>query len=84
MAYSPEGARSNEHRNPPQVSAVGPADDVRTIMLNQVSWGAVFAGATLLGNDWIKTVIRLSLVPTCPAATWRIMDRHHLPRHKVV
>jgi hypothetical protein len=47
MAYSPEGARPNEHRNPPQVSAVGPADDVRTIMLNQVSWGAVFAGATI-------------------------------------
>jgi hypothetical protein len=26
---------------------VAPADDVRTIMLNQVSWGAVFAGATI-------------------------------------
>ena len=47
MAYSPEVARPDEHRNPPQVSAVGPADDVRTIMLNQVSWGAVFAGATI-------------------------------------
>ena len=47
MAYSPEVARPNEHRNPPQVSAVGPADDVRTIMLNQISWGAVFAGATI-------------------------------------
>jgi hypothetical protein len=47
MTYSPEAARPSEHRNPPQVSAVGPADDVRTIMLNQVSWGAVFAGATI-------------------------------------
>src|SRR6202022_203839 len=47
MAYSPEVARPNEHRNPPQVSAVAPADDIRTIMLNQVSWGAVFAGATI-------------------------------------
>ncbi len=47
MAYSPEVVRPNEHRNPAQVSAVGPADDVRTIMLNQVSWGAVFAGATI-------------------------------------
>jgi hypothetical protein len=47
MAYSPEVARPNDHRNPPQVSAVAPADDVRTIMLNQVSWGAVFAGATI-------------------------------------
>src|SRR3954453_14621345 len=47
MAYSPEVARPNEHRNPPQVSEVAPADDIRTIMLNQVSWGAVFAGATI-------------------------------------
>jgi hypothetical protein len=47
MAYSPEVARQNEHRNPPQVSAVDAADDVRTIMLNQISWGAVFAGATI-------------------------------------
>src|SRR5437879_3415905 len=47
MAYSPEVARPNEHRNAPQVSEVAPADDVRTIMLNQVSWGAVFAGATI-------------------------------------
>jgi hypothetical protein len=47
MAYSPEMARPNEHRNPPQVSEVAPADDIRTIMLNQVSWGAVFAGATI-------------------------------------
>jgi len=46
MAYSPEVTRPKD-RNPPQVSAVGPADDVRTIMLNQVSWGAVFAGATI-------------------------------------
>jgi hypothetical protein len=37
----------NEHRTPPKVSAIAPDDDVRTIMLNQVSWGAVFAGATI-------------------------------------
>jgi hypothetical protein len=47
MASSFEGSRPNEHRNPPNVSAVAPADDVRTIMLNQVSWGAVFAGAAI-------------------------------------
>jgi hypothetical protein len=29
------------------VSEVAPADDVRTIMFNQISWGAVFAGATI-------------------------------------
>jgi hypothetical protein len=47
MAYSPEVGRPNDHRNPAQASAVAPADEVRTIALNQVSWGAVFAGATI-------------------------------------
>jgi hypothetical protein len=47
MAYSPEMSRPSGRPNPPQVSEVPPADDVRTIMLNQVSWGAVFAGATI-------------------------------------
>jgi hypothetical protein len=47
MAVPPDMSRSNEHRNSPKVSAVAPEDDVRTIMLNQVSWGAVFAGAAI-------------------------------------
>jgi uncharacterized protein YjbJ (UPF0337 family) len=47
MATSSDVSRSNEHRNLPKVSAIAPSDDVRTIMLNQVSWGAVFAGATI-------------------------------------
>jgi len=47
MANSSEISRSNESRNSPDVSVVAPADDVRTIMLNQVSWGAVFAGAVI-------------------------------------
>jgi hypothetical protein len=47
MAYSPEAGHPNDHRNPPQASAVAPADEVRTIMLNEISWGAVFAGATI-------------------------------------
>jgi hypothetical protein len=44
---STDALRTNEHRNPPQASAVAAEDDVRTIMLNQVSWGAVFSGATI-------------------------------------
>ncbi len=47
MAYTSEVGRSTDHRNPPQASAVTPAEDVRTIALNQISWGAVFAGATI-------------------------------------
>jgi hypothetical protein len=46
MAKSPEMLRPN-HRTPPQTSEVAPADDIRTIMLNQVAWGAVFAGAAI-------------------------------------
>ena len=46
MANSPEVLRPN-HRGPPQTSEVAPADDIRTIMLNQVAWGAVFAGAAI-------------------------------------
>jgi hypothetical protein len=47
VANSFETSRANEHRTPPKVSAVAPEDDVRTIMLNQVSWGAVFAGGVI-------------------------------------
>jgi len=47
MAIPADVSRSNEHRNSPKVSTVAPEDDVRTIMLNQVSWGAVFAGAAI-------------------------------------
>lgn len=34
-------------RELPHVSAVSPSDDVRTILLNEISWGAVFAGAII-------------------------------------
>ena len=47
MTYTSEVGRPTDHRNPPQASAVTPAEDVRTIALNQISWGAVFAGATI-------------------------------------
>lgn len=33
-------------RDLPQTSMVSPAEDLRTVALNQISWGAVFAGAT--------------------------------------
>jgi hypothetical protein len=45
MATSPEVLRPN--RNPPHSSQVAPSDDIRMIMLNQVAWGAVFAGAAM-------------------------------------
>ena len=33
--------------DPLNYSAVSPAEDVRTIMINQIAWGAVFAGAVV-------------------------------------
>ena len=35
------------HNAPPNVTGVSASDDVRTIMLNEISWGAVFAGAVI-------------------------------------
>lgn len=46
MAYPTDAPRQN-HRAPPQASEVAAADDIRTIMLNQVAWGAVLAGAVI-------------------------------------
>ncbi len=37
--------RLRDDRDLPQTSMVTPAEDLRTVALNQVSWGAVFAGA---------------------------------------
>ena len=37
----------NAHKVPPNVTSVSASDDVRTIMLNEISWGAVFAGAVI-------------------------------------
>jgi hypothetical protein len=34
-------------RDMPRVSSVTPSDDVRTIMVHEISWGAVFAGAVM-------------------------------------
>lgn len=38
--------RDRVNRDLPETSTVTPAEDMRTVALNQVSWGAVFAGAT--------------------------------------
>ncbi|MDF0496389.1 PhnA-like protein [Bradyrhizobium yuanmingense] len=46
MAYPTEAPRQT-HRSPSHTSEVAPADEIRTIMLNQVAWGAVFAGAVI-------------------------------------
>jgi hypothetical protein len=47
MTTTYEASRSAAERASPQVSTVSATDDVRTIMLNEISWGAVFAGAII-------------------------------------
>lgn len=46
MALAPETSRPVLDRDLPQTSVVTPAEDMRTMMLHSVSWGAIFAGAT--------------------------------------
>lgn len=46
MALPPETARPVLDRDLPSSSLVTPAEDMRTMMLHSVSWGAICAGAT--------------------------------------
>lgn len=46
-AYQPDTPRSRGDHDAPHVSPVTPAEDARTIMINQVSWGAVLAGVVV-------------------------------------
>ena len=43
----PETPRSRGDRDAPHVTPVTPEEDMRTILLNRVSWGAVFAGVVI-------------------------------------
>ena len=45
MALTPDSTRPAINRDLPDTSIVTPAEDMRTMMLHSVSWGAVFAGA---------------------------------------
>jgi hypothetical protein len=43
----PDTPRNQGDRNAPHVSAVTPADDARSVLINRVSWGAVLAGVVV-------------------------------------
>ena len=47
MALSPDTTRPAYDRDLPTTSLTTPAEDMRTIALHSVSWGAVFAGAVI-------------------------------------
>ena len=44
MALQPDTPRSRGDTDAPHISPVTPEDDLRTILINKVSWGAVLAG----------------------------------------
>lgn len=39
--------RGHGDKDAPHVSPVTPAEDVRTVLINKITWGAVFAGAAI-------------------------------------
>lgn len=41
------GHANGSRENPPEVSAVTPAEDARTVLINGIAWGAVFAGVVV-------------------------------------
>ena len=43
----PDTPRNRGDRDAPHISPATPAEDARTILLNEVSWGAVFAGVVV-------------------------------------
>lgn len=47
VAHHNNGHHEREHHNGPELSPVTPAEDARTVLINKVSWGAVFAGVAL-------------------------------------
>jgi hypothetical protein len=47
MVTQPDTTRSRGTDDAPHMSPITPTEDARTILLNKVSWGAVFAGVVL-------------------------------------
>jgi len=46
-AYMPDTPRNRGDQDAPHTSPVTPGEDLRTIMINQASWGAIFAGVAV-------------------------------------
>jgi hypothetical protein len=47
-AHHPDTPRNRGDHDAPHMSPITPAEDARTIMLNKVTWGAVFAGVVVM------------------------------------
>jgi hypothetical protein len=61
-SIQPETARSRGDRDAPHTTPVTPEEDVRTVLINRVSWGAVLAGVVLaLVTQLILNLIGLGI-----------------------
>jgi hypothetical protein len=47
MSYQPDTPRGRGEEDAPHTSPVTPAEDLRTVLINKVSWGAVLAGVVV-------------------------------------
>ena len=47
MANQPATPRAGGNSDAPHLSPVTPAEDARTILINQIAWGAVLAGIVI-------------------------------------
>jgi len=47
MDHHPDTPRNRGDKDAPHMSPVLPSEDLRTVMINDISWGAVFAGAVI-------------------------------------
>jgi hypothetical protein len=61
-AYHPDTPRNRGEHDAPHMSPVTPAEDTRTIMINEVSWGAVLAGVVVaLATQLILNMIGIGI-----------------------
>lgn len=62
MATNTEARHNRTSQNAPDMSSTAPEDDARTILINEINWGAVFAGAALaLAAQLILNMLGLAL-----------------------
>lgn len=47
MVNAGSSARSRGNKDGPHTTAMTPAEDARTVLINNISWGAILAGAAL-------------------------------------
>ncbi len=60
--YRPDTPRNRGDLDAPHMSPISPAEDVRTVMINKVSWGAVLAGVVVaLASQLILNMVGVGI-----------------------